>query len=480
MTRKRVPLAAVAAALMLAILPTPATAIIIPTFDDMFGYVTDAESGAKLSGVSVDLKMYDDYFGYNNIASTTTNSTGRYAFNGLPDDYYDYCRCFRVASTRYRSAITYTYYFKPGTSRSDVALRRVAERVAGSTRYSTAVAAARKGYDPWGNKSWDGATDVIIASGEDRAAADPLAAAGLCWAYDAPLFLVSSTSVPAEVKQAVQEIVTANGAVTVHLVGGKVSVPDARYAELDAAVSGTLSKHRVLATGSRYDLAAKIAQIVVATADSDPAKDLPPAVLVANGADPTKFFDALALSPISAAKGCPIVLTSASSLPSPSANAIKNLGFNYAIIGGGPNTVGANVMNAVDDIVDDVGGVTQRWYGQSRYTTATTIAEKAQAKGWLDFLHIGVAAKLPDALAGGSAVGRLGGVLVLTRGDALTSTTAAFLEKWDTHNNAALGNWSMWPPITNPSLAGATYVLGGKLSITDAVQTDMIDALAMP
>ncbi len=466
---------------MLAILPAPASAIVIPSFDDMYGYVTDAESGAKLSGVTVELKMYDDYFGFNTIAATTTNSNGRYAFNGLPDDFYDYCRSFRVTSTRYRSAITYSYNFKPGTSRSDVALRRVAERVAGSTRYSTAVAAARKGYDPWGNKSWDGATDVIIASGEDRAAADPLAAAGLCWAYDAPLFLVSSTSVPSEVKQAVQEIVTANGATTVHIVGGTVSVPDARYAELDAAVSGTLTKHRVLATGSRYDLAAKIAQIVVNTADTNPAKDMPPAVLVANGADPAKFFDALALSPISAANGCPIVLTSATSLPTATRNAIKNGGFNYAIIGGGPNTVSADVMDTVEGIVDDVGGTAVRWYGSNRYTTAATVAEKAQAKGWLDFLHIGVAAKLPDALAGGSAVGRLGGVLVLTKGDALTSTTAAFLEKWDTHNNAALGDWSMYPPVsTHPSLAGATYVLGGKLSITDPVQTDMIDALAIP
>jgi hypothetical protein len=246
-------------------------------------------------------------------------------------------------------------------------------------------------------------------------------------------------------------------------------------------VSGTLIKNRILASGSRYDLAAKIAQIVM-QADVAPWKDHPPpAVLVANGADPAKFFDALALSPISAAKGCPIILTSATSLPAVSANAIKSLGFDYAIIGGGPLTVSNGVKSEVQRAVNDAGGTVERWYGLNRYTTAIAIAERAKVKGWLSFLKIGVAAKLPDALSGGAAVGRRAGVMVLTKGDALTPETAAFLEKWDTHNNGPSENLNPgdldWE---SPSMLGSTYVLGGKLSITDAVQTKMIDALAIP
>ena len=34
-------------------------------------------------------------------------------------------------------------------------------------------------------------SDVVIASGDDAAMADPLSAGGLCWAYNAPLLLVS-------------------------------------------------------------------------------------------------------------------------------------------------------------------------------------------------------------------------------------------------------------------------------------------------
>lgn len=465
--------------LLLGSLPAAAGALepIPILLDDLYGFVSDAESGLSLAGITVDL-YEEEWSGLEHSASVMTATSGRYSFDGLAT-LADYALTVRVPSTRYRSALYQSVFFGSAT-RGDFALRRVAERVAGRTRYSTAVAVARKGYDPNGLKMWGDVKHVIIASGEDRAAADPLAAAGLCWAYDAPLFLVSSTSVPAEVKQAVQEIVTDNGATTVHIVGGPLSVPDARFAELDAAVTGTLTKRRVLATGNRYDLAAKIAQTVVQVADASPTKDRPPAVLVANGADPAKFFDALALSPISARKGCPIVLTSAASLPTVSANAIRSLGFNYAIIGGGPLTVSNGVFDQVEGIVDDVAGSVERWSGQSRYTTAITIAEKAQAKDWLDFLHIGVAAKLPDALSGGSAVGHQGGAIVLTRGDRLPPETAAFLEKWDTHNNGALGVWDYFVPYGHPSVAGATYVLGGKLSITDAVQTDMIDALAVP
>ncbi len=82
----------------------------------------------------------------------------------------------------------------------------------------------------------DGVTDVVIASGDDREAADPLAAAGLCWAYDAPMLLVQSSATPSSVKSAVKAIVNANGPVTLHVVGGTMSVPDARIADIKSYV----------------------------------------------------------------------------------------------------------------------------------------------------------------------------------------------------------------------------------------------------
>ncbi|TLM79415.1 MAG: hypothetical protein FDZ75_08860, partial [Actinobacteria bacterium] len=60
-----------------------------------------------------------------------------------------------------------------------------APRLDGENRYSTAVEIAKEGFP-----GWEGVDTVVIASGDDRAAADPLAASGLCWLYDAPLLLV--------------------------------------------------------------------------------------------------------------------------------------------------------------------------------------------------------------------------------------------------------------------------------------------------
>ncbi|MDH4140854.1 MAG: cell wall-binding repeat-containing protein, partial [Coriobacteriia bacterium] len=302
------------AALMFAMmLPASAAAFIV--VDEIHGNVKDAESEAALPGITVQHLKYNEPPGdYLPMGTDTTDANGYYGFATVTGP-LGHRLIFSAASTRYRTA-KYTFDYPGFPVTVNHSMRRVAERVAGQSRYSTAVAVARKGYDPDGDKSWPGVDHVVIASGEDRAAADPLAAAGLCWAYDAPLFLVSSKSVSQEVKQAVNEIVTANGPTVVHVVGGPVSVPDPRYTELESAVLGTLHKDRVLATGGRYDLAAAIAQRVKSVAQSNPAKDMPPAVLIANGADSTKFFDALALSAISAGKGCPILLVSADSIPS--------------------------------------------------------------------------------------------------------------------------------------------------------------------
>jgi hypothetical protein len=452
----------VLAAILLAIVPAQAGAILVP-LDDLYGYVTDSNTGAALSGVVVRLYQYDPYnpFDPEYIDMKTTGSTGRYGFDGMDPASYEMETY--VPSGRYRGDYESDIVFAGPRLRKDIQLAPLAERVAGQSRYSTAVAVARRGFDTFGDKRWQGVKYVVIASGEDRATADPLAAAGLCWAYDAPLFLVSSTSVPSEVKQAVNEIVAANGPTKVLIVGGPVSVPDKRFAELDAAVSGTLTRERILSTGSRFDLAAAIARRVMLVASLDPAKDTPPAALIANGADPAKFFDALALSPISAQEGCPILLVSANSIPTATSDALRDLSFTRAIVGGGPLTVDYTVYGQIQGILDGAGGHAQRWYGQSRYTTAIAIAEKAvDQEGWLRFHSIAVAAKLPDALAGGAAVGHRGGVLVLTRGDSLTPETTAFLERHDTENH-----WACW-------------ALGGKLSVTETVRTKMVDALVLP
>jgi putative cell wall-binding protein len=319
------------------------------------------------------------------------------------------------------------------------------ERVAGNDRYTTAVKIARERFTSPANPTlWLGVDTVVIASGEDRAAADPLAAAGLCGAYNAPLFLVRPSGVSAEVMKAVEEIFRTRSSTRVILVGGPLSVPDSIFNQLNSTAPDPLIKDRIISTGDRYDLAAAIALRMRNKLGN------PWFALVANGSDPAKFFDALALSPVSAETHYPILLVRANSIPAATKNALTAIGNPHVVIGGGPLTVSDGVMAQLASVQP----ATERWWGSDRYKTAIAIADKARAKGWLDDECVAVAAKLPDALTGGSVMGHTRGPLLLTRGDALTGAT---------------GDWLS----AHKASVKKCYVFGGPLSVTDAVKNSI-------
>lgn len=326
----------------------------------------------------------------------------------------------------------------------------VPERISGTSRFSGSAKIARDAFDTDPNTAatdWN-VRNVVIASGEDRAAADPLSAAGLCGVLNAPLLLVSSSSVDGEVEKVIKEIAAStNDPVNVYIVGGLMSVPDARFTEIQQAVgsSGTVVKKRLATGGTRYDMAATIARKM---REIDGAA--PSTVLVANGADPAKFFDALALSPISARQAYPILLVSANAVPPATQSVINELDPSRVIVGGGPNTVSAGIVTGLGAV---------RWSGSTRYSTALAIADKAVAEAGMSRADVGVAAVLPDALTGGSAVGMAGGVLVLTDGRSLTSETGTWLSKYKTQIKTA-------------------RVFGGPNSLSDSVKNSIQSRLA--
>lgn len=333
-------------------------------------------------------------------------------------------------------------------------------RIEGADRYKTAVSIARDTYDPSGNGWWGTSTNVIIASGEDRAAADPLAAAGLCWAYDAPLFLVSADKVPWEVIVAIKEIYVDNGPITLHIVGGTATIPQARIDEIRAAVNptpGQVGDRRFTTGGDRYDLSAEIAYYV--DLEFRARNGFAPAVLVANGADEDKFFDALALSAISAQRGYPILLVTQDTVPAATQARYNAISPGDRVIGGGPATV--------DPVVEAMlpATFTYRWWGADRYKTARDIADNAVSKGLLSNTRVGVAAAMPDALTGGSAIGYggsgagfIGGPLLLTQSERLPWATESYL-------------------ITHKASIGSCLLFGGPASITPQVEQDIGQAL---
>jgi len=181
---------------------------------------------------------------------------------------------------------------------------------------------------------------------------------------------------------------------------------------------------------------------------------LPAQVLVANGTDPAKFFDPLALAPIAAYRGTPILLVSATSVPSATSQAIASLRTanpaTTVYVGGGVNTVSETVRTTL--------GAT-RISGADRYKNATAIANYAFSQGWLlNTKPAAVSATILDAQVGGLLAGGKGGALVLTASTSLTASTAT----WLTANMGTLPE---------------AFVVGSTGNLTDSVKTAVINAV---
>lgn len=319
-------------------------------------------------------------------------------------------------------------------------------RVAGSDRYVVASAVALEAFP-----GWVGVDDVIIASGDDRAAADPLAAAGIAGVYDAPVLLVRGSLIdgrlPASTESALAAIRSSNGgSVNVHVVGGATTIPSTVWKRLDA-LNGAGSMNRI-AGADRYALSAEIARRMITVAGADAV----PGVLVANGADSRAFFDALAVSPAVFQTGRPLLLVRPTTVP-PSITSVLN-----GSLAGKPRAV-VNAPGYVSDSVYRAVGATHRLAASTdRRLAATQIADSAIADGWLRADKVVVANMLPDALTGGSAVGRMSGVLLYTDAAGLSAVT----DSWLTGNRSAVSR---------------ALVVGGERSVSEAAFEAVEEAL---
>jgi len=312
------------------------------------------------------------------------------------------------------------------------------ERIGGATRYSVMKALAEKAFP-----GWTGVTHVVIASGEDRAAADPLSASGLAGAYGAPMLIVASGTsagkATAEVESALSAIKAANGgSVRIHVVGGTGSVSSSVYTRLSAlkGPAGTIER---ITGANRYSLAAAIAARVSATVGSSAV----PGVLIANGENPAAFYDALAASPVAYATHRPLLLTAGASLR-PETSAVLKSTFS-----GKPRIAVNSSAYLTSGVLGSLGTTQRMTTSSDRETASTQIANYAVSRGWLRNRTTAVTNRLPDALTGGSAMGVLDGPVLYTSANSLDAMTELYLVTWRAATDSAL-------------------VIGGTSSVSDA------------
>lgn len=301
-------------------------------------------------------------------------------------------------------------------------------RASGSSRVATAVAVSRRAFDAAGT--------VVIARAD--AYADALAAAPLAAKHGAPVLLTPSTSLPSDVRGEVVRL----GAATAILVGGTAAIAPSVEDALRAAGVSTV---RRVAGQNRFDTAALIARQVGGTS-----------VVVVEGAnaDPRRGWpDAVAASAHAASSGQPILLVTREGVPSETADALRDLAPDRAVVVGG--------SAAVPDAVATALGVPwSRLAGNDRYATSVAVAGAASAGTTVRSVWLATGRDWPDALAAGPAAAARGGVLLLVDGA-------------DTSGSAAVTTWLEG----QRARLGEAVVVGGSGSISDTVHLAIADLL---
>jgi putative cell wall-binding protein len=211
-------------------------------------------------------------------------------------------------------------------------------RLAGATRYSTAVAISAHSYA-------DGEpTVVVIASGENFA--DALPAGTLAAKLDAPVLLTRGNGLPPEVKAEIQRL----DPDTIFVMGGQNTISNAVMAEL----APLAMVHRI-SGDSRYTTA------IAASQEAFPDPLEVDKVYITVG---TNYPDGLTGGAAAGMVGSPLLLVRPMMLDDAVRDEILRLGPKEIIILGGPFSVGSNVelllkalvLPIVDDEEEDDGG----------------------------------------------------------------------------------------------------------------------------
>lgn len=274
------------------------------------------------------------------------------------------------------------------TSRPDVT------RLSGVDRYATAAAISRATFVPH-------VPYLFVATA--RSFPDALAGGALAAQLGSPLLLVSTSSIPAVTLNEVERLKP----IHIYVLGGPAAISEAVLQQLrsyDDPIDGRTVR---LAGADRYATAAAISR-----AAFEPRVET---AFIATGAN---FPDALAGAPAAGALPGPLLLVTATSIPSSTATELGRLEPQRIVILGGTAVVSSNVAAQLDVYTP---GPVRRWSGPDRFATAASVAAQAFPSAATVFVASGLG--FPDALAGGPSAGAALGPLLLVGNATLPSAT---------------------------------------------------------
>lgn len=234
------------------------------------------------------------------------------------------------------------------------------ERLAGDSRYSTAVEVSKAG--------WNKATNIVLARGDDYA--DALAGVSFAQKYKAPLLLTQSHKLTAVTEKEIKRL----GAKNVYILGGDQAV----NSDVEKKLNDMGLYTRRLAGRTREETAVEIAK------DVWKGKDTKEAAIV-NG---YMYPDALSIAPYAAQKGMPVLLVQPNKYSKATKEAVIANGVRKTTVVGGPLAVSDKVYKQLPNPT--------RIEGKDRFTTAVKVTETFHDKSKEYFVTTGL--EFPDAL----------------------------------------------------------------------------------
>jgi putative cell wall-binding protein len=269
-------------------------------------------------------------------------------------------------------------------------------RLAGASRYHTAVKVSQAG--------WDKSDTVILARGDSFP--DALAGVPLAGSLDAPILLTPQEKLSGVTKEEIDRL----GATKVIILGGTGAVSDNVLADLPKKVNDV---ERIAGSG-RFDTAKKIAEKMGGS---------PSTAIVAYGYN---FPDALAAASYAAQKGYPILLTDKDKLPSVTEKYLKRIPKKTIV--GGESVVSKGIQTELQ---------ATRIGGKSRFETAIKMITELGMN--TDTVFIGNGYGFADNLTGSVLAAKNSAPLLLVEENEVPSEIKDIFMNYPISNFTALG-----------------------------------------
>ncbi len=266
---------------------------------------------------------------------------------------------------------------------------------AGTDRYDTAVEISRKTFNP-------GVPAVVVATG--KSFADGLSGGPATAKLKAPLLLVPGERITTGVVQEIARLKPAK----IYVLGGTGVVS----AHVESQLQNLAPIVIRLAGFDRYATAARSASLW-------PRADT---VYLASG---TGFPDALSGGAAAAVTGMPLLLTSPTTLPKATREAMQRLAPSKIVVVGGAASISSAVVKAVQQALPEVAVI--RIGGKDRYETSAKLLGSVHSQVKTVMLASG--ANFPDALAGVPASAARGAGFALSRARCLPQSVRKTLDQ---------------------------------------------------